>query len=82
MFSTINYLGHGTSDWLARNDRGIRIWIDDMYAFGKLFSYCITGKSEFGDWRTVTNKRGSSLLNYPEAYHLYCCLSSRNPAER
>ncbi|XP_024029805.1 serine/threonine-protein kinase/endoribonuclease IRE1a [Morus notabilis] len=65
----------------ARNDRGIQIGVDDMYAFGKLFSYCITGRSEFGDWRTVTNKRGSSLLNYPEAYQLYCCLSSRNPAE-
>ncbi|XP_024029801.1 serine/threonine-protein kinase/endoribonuclease IRE1b [Morus notabilis] len=74
--------GSGTLDRQACRDHGNHIWVDDMHTFGGIFSYCITGISEFGDWKTITKKRDSLLENYPEARHLFLCLTSKNPTER
>ncbi|EXC21522.1 Serine/threonine-protein kinase/endoribonuclease IRE2 [Morus notabilis] len=48
----------------------------DMHAFGRIFSNYITGIYEFGDWEGDTKKRDSLLKNYPEARHLFLCLTS------
>ncbi|XP_024029803.1 serine/threonine-protein kinase/endoribonuclease IRE1b [Morus notabilis] len=74
--------GSGILDRQACRDHGNHIWVDDMHTFGGIFSYCITGISEFGDWKTITKKRDSLLENYPEARHLFLCLTSKNPTER